>query len=179
MSIRRAVSAVLFIACVSDAPLAAKERTMVKATPKIFQDVVDCRKIGIESERLACYDRNVAALEVAEQSKQVYVADKEEVKKSRRGLFGFSIPDLGLFGGDDADDGKIDSIEATIRSAHEIGGKYTFTFDDGAVWAQTEVGYLGLVPKPGQKILIKRGAIGSFVGKVEDGRAFRIKRINN
>jgi hypothetical protein len=179
MSIRRAVSAVLFIACVLDAPLAAKERNVVKATPKIFRDVVDCRKIGIESERLACYDRNVAALEVAEQNKQVYVADKEEVKKSRRGLFGFSIRDLGLFGGDDSDDVKIDSIEATIRSVREVDGKFMFTLDDGAAWAQTEVGYIGLTPKPGQKIVIKRAAMGSYIGKVEDARAFRMKRINN
>jgi hypothetical protein len=179
MSRSRAASIALFASWIAVSPVAANDKADVKSTPKIFQDVVDCRKVEADDERLACYDSKVAALEAAEQSKQVLVADKEEVKKSRRGLFGFTLPTLGIFGNDDADEDRIDSIEATIKSAREVSGKYMFTLDDGAIWAQTEIGYIGLTPKPGQKIVIKRGAMGSFIGKVEDGRAFRMKRINN
>jgi hypothetical protein len=178
MSNLRIVSIAAFAACVLAAPTMADDNEEAKTTPKIFQDVVDCRKIEADYERLACYDRNVTALELAQQTKQVFVADKEQVEKSRRGLFGFSLPKIKIFGDGGSDGTDIGSITAKITSARENAGKYIFTLDDGAIWAQTEQGYIGLTPKPGQEILIKRAAMGSYLGKVSNGRAFRIKRVN-
>src|SRR5688500_4143501 len=68
------------------------------STPKIFEDVVQCRAIADAAARLACYDRGVAALQTAQQSNELYVADKQAMKEARRGLFGFSIPKLKIFG---------------------------------------------------------------------------------
>jgi hypothetical protein len=179
MSRLRAVSIATFALILATVPAGAKDKDEAKVAPKIFQDVVDCRKIAADAERLACYDSKVASLESAQQSKQLYIADKEEVKKSRRGLFGLALPDLGIFGGDDedeADEDVIKQIEAVIKSVRSSSTGYIFTLEDGAVWAQTEDRYPGITPKAGQKILIKRAAMGSYTGSVEGRPSFRIKR---
>lgn len=179
MSRLRAVSIATFALCLAAVPAGAKDKDEAKVAPKIFQDVVDCRKIEADAERLACYDNKVASLETAQQSKQLYIADKEEVKKSRRGLFGLPLPDLGIFGGDDEDEKDEDvikQIEAVIKSVRSSSTGYVFTLEDGAIWGQTEDRYPGITPKPGQKILIKRGAMGSYMGSIEGRPSFRIKR---
>jgi hypothetical protein len=174
---KRAIAIAALVGAITASAGAADKTETGAAAPKIFQDVVDCRKITADAERLSCYDRNVAALESAQQQKELYVADKEEVRKSRKGLFGFTLSDIGIFGGDKESD-KVVSIEASIKSVRETAGKYMFTLDDGAVWMQTEAGYIGLTPRPGQTIFIKRAAMGSYVGRVGNGRTFRIKRLN-
>jgi hypothetical protein len=176
MKLAIAISAGMLL--LAGAVVHAKDEKKTDAAPKIFADAINCRQIADDVERLKCYDETVGKLATAQANREVYVADKEEVKKSRKGLFGFTLSDIGIFGGDGETD-KIDAIEATIKSVREAAGKYTFVLDDGAVWAQTEAGYVGLTPKPGQKIAIKRAAMGSYMGRVENGRTIRMKRINN
>jgi hypothetical protein len=36
-----------------------------------------------------------------------------------------------------------------------------------------------MTPKKGQKIVIRKAALGSYMGKLEGGVGFRIKRLNN
>ena len=42
------------------------------ATPKLFEEVVNCRTIQDSAQRLACYDRSVAALDTAQKSNELY-----------------------------------------------------------------------------------------------------------
>ena len=41
------------------------------ATPKLFEDVVNCRAIQDSAARLDCYDRGVAALDTAQKSNEL------------------------------------------------------------------------------------------------------------
>jgi hypothetical protein len=175
----RTVSIVICVGILAALPLAAKEKDADPAAPKIFRDVVDCRKIAADTERLACYDQHVASLETAQQKKELYVADKEEVETSRRKLFGLTLPRIRIFGGDNEADSEIDEIETTITTARSGSQGHTFILEDGAVWVQADSQYIGVNPKAGNKIKIKKAALGSYMAKVENGRSFRIKRINN
>lgn len=145
--------------------------------PKVFSDVLQCRTIANADQRLACFDRSVGTLAKAQQSKDLYVADKEAIREARRGLFGFSLPKVNLFGDDDmAEDVK--SIETTIKGVSQGQKGYVFTLADGARWAQTDGAYMDK-PKAGAKIRIRRAALGSYMGSIEGRVGFRIERLNN
>lgn len=148
-----------------------------RETPKLFNDAIACRAIEDADQRLVCYDAAVGALATAEEQDDIVVASREEIRETRRGLFGLSLPKIKLFGGGDDDDAEeIRTFESTIQEVRGIDGRYTFVLEDGAVWQKTDDGYLKK-PHAGQKIEIRRAAMGSFFAKIEEGVSFRAKRI--
>ena len=156
------------------APAAAQKMPQT-TTPKIFEEVLNCRAIEDSAQRLACYDRGVAALETAQKSNEIYVADKAGMKEARRGLFGFSLPRLKIFG--DEDLGDLDELETTIAAVSSGQRGYVFTLPDGARWMQTDKKYMDK-PKVGAKIHIKKAALGSYMASIEKRSGFRVERIN-
>ncbi|MEP3226104.1 MAG: hypothetical protein ABJO01_09020 [Parasphingorhabdus sp.] len=161
--------------------MAADKDEAVSKPPAIFTDLVACKNITDADQRLACFDEKVAALETAQSSNQVVIADREQVREARRGLFGLSLPRIRLFGGDGDEGDKIDQVESKIVSARASRrGKWILKLEDGAVWQQTDAPRSSSRrPRAGDTIAIKRGSLGSFVAKVNDGRAFKVKRIIN
>jgi hypothetical protein len=95
------------------------------------------------------------------------------VRKTKRSLFGFSLPKIPFFGESDEEfkqiEGEIDGIQALST------GRYQFTVQDAGTWQTTEGSWLIL--KNGQQFKIKRGAVGSYM-LVVNGRAMRVKRVN-
>ena len=158
---------------------AAQDKTGLSGapTPKIFNDVLECRKIADGQARLACFDKSVGTLATAQQNKDLYVADKAAVQEARKGLFGFSLPKVKLFGDDDMA-AEVKSIETTIKAVSQGQKGYVFTLEDGARWAQMDGAYMDR-PKAGSKIRIRRAALGSYMGSIEGRVGFRIERLNN
>ena len=153
----------------------ASARDMPKtATPKLFQRVIDCRAIQDNAQRLACYDAGVAALDTAQKSNELYVADKEAMKEARKGLFGFSLPNVKIFGNEDL--GDLHELETTIAGISSGQRGYIFTLPDGARWAQTDKKYMD-TPKVGSKILIKKAAMGSYMASINKKPGFRVERL--
>lgn len=149
--------------------------------PEIFVRLLDCRTIADSATRLACYDRQVGAMETASQNDEVVVLDKEELKKTRRSLFGFSLPKLPFLGERDeqADGAKAEftTIEAKLSAVRNLGyGKWSFRLDDGAEWQTTEA-IPTRSPKTGMAIKIKRASMGSFMGSVNGWPSVRMKRV--
>ncbi len=149
-----------------------------------LQAVYDCRAITDPAERLACFDRQIAALEAAEAARDVAIIDREEVRRTRRGLFGFSLGNLGsIFGsGDDEDDDeraradRVEQIEAVIR---EVGrnrsGQLVLALDNDQQWVQTDTAG-GRSPRAGQNVVIRRASLGGFIASVEGRAGFRVRR---
>jgi hypothetical protein len=165
----------------STSPLMAADKSE-RPRAEIFQRLVDCRQIADENARLACYDQQVATLELAEQRKEIFLVDKKQVQKTRRTLFGLPIPNLGLFGGGDKDDdtgqeGQLSEIEAVVKSASTNGGGWLITIDEGSAWQQIDSTPLALAPKPGMPVLIKRGALGSYKMSIRKQPPIKVKRI--
>lgn len=156
------------------APAAAQEMPKT-ATPKLFEEVVSCRTIQDSAQRLACYDRGVAALDTARKSNELYVADKAAMKEARKGLFGFSLPSLKIFG--DEDLGDLDELETTIAGISSGQRGYVFTLADGARWMQTDKKYMDK-PKVGAKIRIEKAALGSYMASINKKPGFRVERVN-
>lgn len=165
--------------CCSVPAAAADKEDALAAPPTIFTDLVACKTIADSEQRLACFDEKVAALESAQASKQVVIADREQVREARRGLFGLSLPRIKLFGdGDESED--VNELSTKIQSASRAGyGKWMIVLEDGATWLQTDSTKIYPYPEPGSDVLIKRGSFGSFTAKVGKGRFFKVKRVVN
>jgi len=147
-----------------------------EAPPAAFQRTIQCRAVADPQERLACYDREVAALETAERASEIRVVDRQQVRRTRRSLFGLVLPDLNIFGGDD-DQTAVNEITGKIQTAtQDPSGKYTFALEDGARWRQIDSRNLNVTPRPGHTIRIRRGAMGSFLANVNNQVAIRVRR---
>ncbi|AUW60408.1 hypothetical protein C1T17_16995 [Sphingobium sp. SCG-1] len=148
---------------------------------EVFTKVLDCRGLSDSIARLECYDQQVSAMATAAQRDEVVVLDKEELKKTRRSLFGFSLPRLPFLndGGDNRGPqaAEFAKIETTIKSATNLGyGKWQFMLEDGAQWQTTEP-IANRLPKAGLPIVIKRASLGSFMGSVNGWTSVRMKRV--
>tara|TARA_R110000772_G_scaffold77139_23_gene166299 strand:+ start:4024 stop:4581 length:558 start_codon:yes stop_codon:yes gene_type:complete len=171
------------IAILATAPSAvlAKDNDKTTAPPAIFQAVIDCKEITDASARLTCYDEKVATLAAAQESRQVVIADREQIKEAKRGLFGFSLPTIKLFGAGSNkqdDEERIERLETTVISARQFGfGKWTITLAEGGTWQQTDSVTLNRDPSPGDPVVVKTGAIGSYMASINGQRSIRIKRI--
>lgn len=134
-----------------------------------------CSALADDAKRLACYDPAVKALADAGRTGELVVMSREDVRTTKRSLFGFSIPSLPFFRNDDKPDEGSEEIELTIKAANPISfGAYTLSFEDGSVWQTSEA--VIRPPKMGQKVTIKRGALGSYFMKVA-GRFVRGRRV--
>jgi hypothetical protein len=173
----KALCGAAMVGLVMAVPASSKTQPLASAPPpKIFQDVVQCRSIADAAQRLACFDRSVGALAAAQASRDLYVADKDAMREARRGLFGFNLPKLRIFGDDDMEK-DVDQIESTITAAVPGQKGYIFTLKDGARWMQTDSAYMDR-PKAGAKIKIKRAMFGSYFGSINGNVGFRIERLN-
>lgn len=179
-------AALLALSCISfigSAPATAKDKAKdgaIAAPPAIYTELVACKNIAEAEQRLACFDTKVAALETAQTNNELVIADRTQVREARRSLFGLSLPRIKLFGANDEKAVTVDQIETEIVSTRKLrSGKLLFKLEDGALWQQTEVKSTMRTPKVGDSIMIKHGALGSFVAKVNGGRPFKVKRIVN
>ena len=161
-------------AAVLAASAAARPREPA-GTPAQVQRLMGCRAIAAADQRLACYDREAAAVDQAIASKNIVMVDKEKVRAAGRSLFGFSIPNFGgLFGGE----GEISQIEGTIKSTgRNPDGGWVITLNDGSIWSQTDDWPLGLPPRAGDKVVISRGIMGSFRLRLNKQPEIKVKRI--
>ncbi|WP_298189542.1 hypothetical protein [Novosphingobium sp.] len=156
-------------------PIAGKDKSpLPKELPPVFEAVVNCRTLTADSDRLACYDRSVAALAAAREKEDIVVADRATIRETKKGLFGFTLPKLKLFGGTEGEDvQEIETTIAAVRTAPD--GQAVLTLADGARWRQTDGA--DQFARPGLKIRIKRGALGSYLASIDKGSYVRVVRL--
>lgn len=144
------------------------------APPALLRQLLDCRAIADPAARLACYDKQVPEFDKAVAAQDIVVADREEIRKTKRGLFGFAVPVgrlLGM-GGDD-----VKSVETTVSEARATRDGWIIAFADGATWMQTDLREFAMSPKVGNKAVIARGAFGSFTISVDGQQPLKFRRL--
>lgn len=124
-----------------------------------------CQAETGDAARLACFDKAVATMLAASEQGELRVVDREEVRETRRKLFGFSLPDFGIFGGGQRDDAepKVENLQTTIAKvrASDKGG-WVLVTAEGAVWQIDNVPPRLMTPKVGQSLEIRSGALSSY-----------------
>jgi hypothetical protein len=114
-------------------------------------------------------------MENAEKSGEVVIADKRQIKESKRALFGFGSLKLPIFGiGDDKD--APTEIVAVIVALRDVGyGAWEFTLDNGMHWRQSDDEKI--FPRQGQVVTIHTAAFGGYFLQVGKQRAIRAIRV--
>ena len=170
----RFAAPLVLLALAVTTPAVAKDKAP-PPRPAQIQELYACRDIADPAGRLACFDREVGELANADQAREIVFTDKETAKKTRRGLFGFTLPSLGLFGGDDDAD-KIERVETTIASVADGADGYRMEMADGSLWVQTDGKRMPLRPRIGQKVEIKSGTLGTFFLSLQGRPSVKVRR---
>lgn len=140
-----------------------------------------CRTIQADPARLACFDAAAIAIDSAVKAKDVTIVDRQDIRKARRSLFGFSVPHIPLFGGGDRDGGpKTDDfteLNTTIVSARPMdNGRLELRLaESDAVWMTTDP--VPFPPKAGAKVRIRQGAMGNYFIAISGQRSVRGIRV--
>lgn len=152
-----------------------------QGTPKAIADIYACRSITDAAQRLACFDSAAGVLAKAESDKEIVFADRAQMREARKGLFGFSLPKLKLFGndGDSAEEPEeFQTLSSTIaRTGQYKPGRWFFVLPDGARWQQIDTQEVIVEPKAGEPIVIRKAALGSYMAKVSGRNALRVNRV--
>lgn len=159
-------------------PAASAPKAKDGPPPAQVSALLNCRQIADGAERLACYDRAAASLGEAVAKRDLVVFDRESVRKTKRGLFGFSIPNLGIFGDEDSEV-EVKQVEGEIASIGlNSDGGFVFRLADGSRWTQMDGKPIALEPRHGDKVTIKKGVLGSYMLSVAKQPGVKVKRIN-
>lgn len=166
------------LACMASGGLAAEtEKRSDDSRPPVFEALINCRAVVEPVERLACFDAKVAAIDAAEKNDELILADKQSMQEARRGLFGFSLPKLKMFGNANGEgEGELVAKIASVYRGNM--GKWTIVLDDGARWVQIDTQELSRQPKAGMEVKIRPAAMGSYFANIDGRRAIRMKRVN-
>ncbi len=133
-----------------------------------------CVAIQTDTERLTCLDREAAALLTAASRKEITVVSRDEMRRSRGALFGFALPKIKLFGGEDTDAAP-DEIQVTLENVRPLNaGLFRFTTTDNGAWETTEA---SSPLNNGDKARIKRGAMNGYILAPKNGRVRRVRRV--
>lgn len=142
----------------------------------MLADLQSCRAIAAPDDRLACFDRASATLFAARDSGELRVVDREEVQETRRGLFGFTLPKLGVFGS--GDDEQLDMLESTITGVSRYGRNgYRIRIEEGSVWQIESAPSRLRTPKPGDEIVLKKASLNSFFIRIAGQIGVKGKRV--
>jgi hypothetical protein len=138
-----------------------------------------CRSIADQAERLACYDSKVGAMVTASDAGDVKVVSREEVRRTRRQLFGITMPEIALFKGDGkGEDEFSDLFETTITSGRQTGqSSWRFTTAEGAVWEINNTPRKLAPIKPGDKVAFKKASLGYYFVRINGQLGVKGRRV--
>jgi hypothetical protein len=143
----------------------------------LVSDLLACRANGDAGARLACFDAASARLAEARDRKDIVVVDRNQIRETKRSLFGLSLPRLAVFGESSGE--ELSQLDATISTVRAEGdGSLTVALDNGSRWHQEDDRTIGFRIKAGDKVTIRRGALGAYFMSVAGHPGFRVRRLN-
>lgn len=172
--LRPIICAGIALLCLS-APSAGQER----GQPDLLAPLKTCQAESDAMVRLACYDAAVKDIVAASDQGELRVIDAEAVRKTRRGLFGFSLPDLGIFGGDDGEKDELDRLETTVSSVRYLTpNSFVFRIAEGdALWQVSDAPRRLLRVESGDPVVIEKAALGSYFIRFDGQNGVKGRRV--
>lgn len=161
-------------------PAVAQEQrqkgTSIQNSPLIGK-LETCTAITDNADRLACFDREVGALVGATNEGEVKVVQTEDIAQARRRLFGFSLPNIGLFG--DASEDEITLLQSTITKVQQVGPKewHIWIEEGNAQWQMKGTSIRTRAPKVGDPVEFKPATMGTYWIRVDGRNGVRGNRI--
>lgn len=175
-SFRRPAAVLLALALAAPGATARTPAPADAPPPAPVKALLACQPITDPAQRLACYDNAAGAFAKAYEKHEVMVVDRAEAKAAKRSLFGFSVPHVKLFGGnDDVEIKAIDTTLAEVRSRAD--GSQVIVLEDGSRWLQTDGPEVSA--RRGVKVQIVTAAFGSFFATIDGQPGHRVMRLPN
>jgi hypothetical protein len=178
MNLRIAILALTVppLACLAGAPaVQAAGPIKVDQAPAV-QAVLDCRKVADNTQRLACFDAATARMDDAQAKGDLVTIDKVQRQTLRKEAFGFSLPSLAIFD-KGAPKEEATTLALKVLSASRDGaGRWRFTLEGDQFWVQTDSDSMTFDPKAGSKVVIKKGALGSYHMNVDGQPSILVRR---
>src|SRR5690606_26183898 len=113
----------------------------------------------------------------AMQNRDIVMMDRQQIRSTRRTLFGLQLPDIELFGGGDDDEAK--QLETRLASVGRNGdGRWLLALEDGARWQQIDDRLVAVAPGPGDPVVIRRASMGTYMMRIRGQPGIRVKRIS-
>ncbi len=136
-----------------------------------------CTTIADNSERLACFDREVGALVGATNEGDVKVVQTEDITQARRRLFGFSLPKIGLFS--DGGEEEIAVLQSTITKVQQVGPRewHIWIEEGNARWQMKGTSVRTRAPEVGDPVEFKPATMGTYWIRVDGRNGVRGNRI--
>ncbi|RNJ62711.1 MAG: hypothetical protein EDM03_08620 [Porphyrobacter sp. IPPAS B-1204] len=151
-----------------------------QSSASLIDGLRGCRNVAGDRERAACYDGAASALIGAVDAGDVRLVDREQVRQTRRQLFGSSAPELDIL----KSDGKsaeeaTDLLETTIVSAVKTGlASWRFTTAEGAVWEINNPPRKIAPIMPGDKVVFKKASLGFFFIRINGQIGVKGRRVS-
>ena len=137
----------------------------------------NCQQIVDNVARLECFDAAVSNIVTASETGEVRVVDREDVRQTRRSLFGFKLPDIGLFGDGEGEE-EDELFSTTIERARYFSNKHIqFTTAEGAVWEMKNAPRRLRRIEPGDTVVFKPASFGYFFVRIDGQMGVKGRRI--
>ena len=177
---RICVTAGAGIAIALTGALAVMAQSALESSASLLDGLRGCRALPGQSERVTCYDAKVGALLGAVEAGDVRLVDREDVRKTRRQLFGIAMPEVDILKADEKENQDEDSalFETTITSSRQIAPTtWRFTTIEGAVWEinnpPRKIGPF----KAGDKVVFKKASLGYYFIRINGQIGVKGRRV--
>jgi hypothetical protein len=163
------------------------------ALPAVAQEapldkVYACAGVTDSAQRLACYDAAVARLKQAESSGGLAVVNREQIEKAEKEAFGLATPSLSALAESARSTSaapvaseKPKALERVTFPVKSVStgpdGRYRFVMENGQEWRQMDAIKLPAIGKGPWQAEIRKAAVGSYMLKLDDRTAVRVKRV--
>ena len=138
-----------------------------------LSQMLDCRGVAGNQERLRCYDAAAGRVAQARGSGELVALDRGQLEAAKRQRFGLAAPRSEPVG--DPLSG-VQQITLKIMRVIPSGyGRYRMALSDAAIWETAEP--LSSPPPEGAELTIRRAAFGGFRGSYGKNRSFLVKRL--
>lgn len=176
---RAGLHALLATALAASLPVTAQAKGKSAAPRQDFvASLKACREIADPAERLACYDIKTIDIVSAAEAGDVRIIDREDLRQTRRQLFGFTLPDVGLLKDDGQDMGSGELMETSIVSGRRLGSRnWRFATVEGAVWEISNAPARLAPIKGGEKVEFKKAALGYFFIRINGQLGVKGRRV--
>jgi hypothetical protein len=151
-----------------------------------LEKVYACAGVADGAQRLACFDSAVASLKQAENSGGLAVVNREQIDKAEKEAFGLATPSLSALA-ESARSAGSTVVAETPKALERVtfpvkavrmgpDNKYRFVMENGQEWRQTDTIKLPAIGKGPWQAEIRKAAIGTYMLKLDDRTAVRVKR---
>lgn len=160
-------------------PATAQETASAGASDQYVVSLKTCQAIADSEQRLACFDKAVGEIVAANDAGDVRIIDREDIRNTRRQLFGLAVPEVGVLERDEKDAKEDrDLLETSITSVRYISAKQIrFTTTEGSVWEINRPPNWFRGVKEGDSVVFKKGALSSYFIRVNGQMGVKGKRV--